>query len=234
MRSLRGGNVISFKGVWVSYSGSDRPAIRDVNLEIREGELVLITGPNGAGKTTLLETSLGLLKPFIGEVRLLGVKTSSRKVIAARKSCSYVPQDFMKPPFEAYTAMHVILLGFASYKSAFEGTDGQDIERVEHIAELLDIENLLDKPIGTLSGGQQQRVMIARALARKPKLALFDEPFSSLDREVRMIVSNSLRGYVDEENTTVVVVSHDVSPIVDLADTVIKMNNGRIEEVDRG
>lgn len=234
MRSLRGGNVISFNGVWVSYSGSDRPAIRDVNLEIREGELVLITGPNGAGKTTLLETSLGLLKPLIGEVRLLGVRTSSRRVLAVRKYCSYVPQDFMKPPFETYTAMHVILLGFAPYKSIFEGTNGRDIERVEYTAELLDIESLLDKPIGTLSGGQQQRVMIARALARKPKLALFDEPFSSLDRESRMIVSTSLRRYVDEENATVVVVSHDVSPIVDLADTTVKMKDGRIEEVTHG
>ncbi len=234
MRSLRGGNVIGFNNVWVSYSGSNRPAIRDVTLEVREGELVLITGPNGAGKTTLLETSLGLLKPFLGEVRLLGVKISSRKVITARKSCSYVPQDFMKPPFETYTAMHVILLGFAPYKSIFEGINGRDIERVEQIAELLGIESLLDKPIGTLSGGQQQRVMIARALARKPKLALFDEPFSSLDREGRMIVSTSLRRYVDEENATVVVVSHDVNPIVDLADTTIKMKDGKIEEVDYG
>ena len=234
MQSLRGGSIVSFDGVWVSYSGSDRPAIRDVTLEVREGELVLITGPNGAGKTTLLETSLGLLKPFIGEVRLLGVKTSSRKVVAARKYCSYVPQDFIKPPFEAYTAMHVILLGFAPYKSAFEGINGQDIERVERIAELLDIESLLDKPIGILSGGQQQRVMIARALARKPKLALFDEPFSSLDRESRMIVSTSLRRYVVEENATVIVVSHDVSPIIDMADAAVKMKDGRIEEVDRG
>jgi len=234
LQSLRGGDVIRFDDAWVSYSGSDRPAIRDVSLEIREGELVLITGPNGAGKTTLLETSLGLLKPFMGEVYLLGVKTSSRKVIAARKSCSYVPQDFMKPPFETYTVMHVILLGFAPYKSIFEGMNRQDIERAERVAELLGIESLLDRPIGTLSGGQQQRVVIARALARRPKVVLLDEPFASLDRESRLIISNSLRSYVDEENATAVVVSHDVNPIMDAADTVVKMKDGRIEEVAHG
>jgi len=79
----------------------------------------LITGPNGAGKTTLLETCLGLLKPMRGRALLLGVDTRRRRIIHARRRCSYVPQNFMKPPYEAYTALHVILLGFSAYKAPF-------------------------------------------------------------------------------------------------------------------
>ncbi|MEM2291493.1 MAG: ATP-binding cassette domain-containing protein, partial [Candidatus Korarchaeum sp.] len=105
--------ALRLEDVWVSYSGSGRPAIREVNLSLSSGESVLITGPNGAGKTTLLETCLGLLKPFRGEAFLFGVNTKSRRVADVRKLCGYVPQNFMKPPEESYTVRQVISMGLA-------------------------------------------------------------------------------------------------------------------------
>jgi len=220
--------VVKLKNVWVAYSGSDRPAMRNINLTVSLGKLLLITGPNGAGKTTLIETCLGLLKPYRGSAYLFGVDTRSWRIRYSRKMCGFVPQDFMKPPFETYTVRHVIRLGFAPYKSIFESLTEDENRRIQRISELLEIEDLLDRPIGTLSGGQQQRAVIARALARRPKALFLDEPFSSLDREGRKLISSVIREYVDSEGASVIIVSHDVNPIIDYADIVVKMENGRI------
>ena len=220
--------VVKLKNVWVAYSGSNRPAMRNINLTVSLGKLLLITGPNGAGKTTLIETCLGLLKPYRGSAYLFGVDTRSWRIRYSRKMCGFVPQDFMKPPFETYTVRHVIRLGFAPYKSIFESLTEDENRRIQRISELLEIEDLLDRPIGTLSGGQQQRAVIARALARRPKALFLDEPFSSLDREGRKLISSVIREYVDSEGASVIIVSHDVNPIIDYADIVVKMENGRI------
>ena len=225
---MRFSEAVKLRDVWVAYSGSDRPAMRNVNLTVPLGKLLLITGPNGAGKTTLIETCLGLLKPYKGSAYLFGVDTRSWRIRYSRKMCGFVPQDFMKPPFETYTVRHVIRLGFAPYKSIFESLTEDENRRIQRISELLEIEDLLDRPIGTLSGGQQQRAVIARALARRPKALFLDEPFSSLDREGRKLISSVIREYVNSEGASVIIVSHDVNPIIDYADIVVKMENGRI------
>jgi len=222
------GEVVNLKDVWVAYSGSDRPAMRNINLTVPLGKLVLITGPNGAGKTTLIETCLGLLKPYRGSAYLFGVDTRSWRIRHARRMCGFVPQDFMKPPFEAYTVRHVIRLGFAPYKAIFESLTEDEDRRVRRVSELLEIEDLLDRPIGTLSGGQQQRAVIARALVRKPKALFLDEPFSSLDSDGRRLISKVVREYVSAMDASVIIVSHDVNPIIDYADVVVRMENGRI------
>ncbi|MEM1984879.1 MAG: ATP-binding cassette domain-containing protein, partial [Candidatus Korarchaeum sp.] len=195
--------ALRLEDVWVSYSGSGRPAIREVNLSLSSGESVLITGPNGAGKTTLLETCLGLLKPFRGEAFLFGVNTKSRRVADVRKLCGYVPQNFMKPPEESYTVRQVISMGLAPLGSLRTELEA----RIDGISSLLGIGKLMEEPFGRLSGGQQQRVMIARALVRKPKLLLLDEPFSSMDLEMRSILAEVLRDYSAREDAAIVVVS---------------------------
>lgn len=214
--------ALRLEDVWVSYSGSGRPAIREVNLSLSSGESVLITGPNGAGKTTLLETCLGLLKPFRGEAFLFGVNTKSRRVADVRKLCGYVPQNFMKPPEESYTVRQVISMGLAPLGSLRTELEA----RIDDISSLLGIGKLMEEPFGRLSGGQQQRVMIARALVRKPKLLLLDEPFSSMDLEMRSILAEVLRDYSAREDAAIVVVSHDSVPLN--LDRVIRMNCGRV------
>ncbi|MEM0017226.1 MAG: ATP-binding cassette domain-containing protein [Candidatus Korarchaeum sp.] len=214
--------ALRLEDVWVSYSGSGRPAIREVNLSLSSGESVLITGPNGAGKTTLLETCLGLLKPFRGEAFLFGVNTKSRRVADVRKLCGYVPQNFMKPPEESYTVRQVISMGLAPLGSLRTELEA----RIDDISSLLGIGKLMEEPFGRLSGGQQQRVMIARALVRKPRLLLLDEPFSSMDLEMRSILAEVLRDYSAREYAAIVVVSHDSVPLN--LDRVIRMNCGRV------
>ena len=222
--------AVRLEDVWVAYSGSGRPAIRDISLVFLRGEFTLITGPNGAGKTTLIETCLGLLKPLKGRVLLLGIDTRSRKIIKARRKCSYVPQDFMKPPYESYTARHVIELGLALEKLS----GSREVEkRIEWVSRLLGIEDLLDKPIGILSGGQQQKIYLARALARKPEVLFLDEPFSSLDKESREHLASVLRKYVDEKKASAIIVSHDTGPVAELVDCTVIMEEGRVVRVER-
>lgn len=224
-------DVVMLENVYVAYSGSDKPAIIDINLNVELGELVLITGPNGAGKTTLVETCLGLLKPLRGRAFLLGINTKSSKIVKVRRQCSYVPQNFMKPPYESYTVEHVIKLGLASFKLPFESQSVDEKERIEEVANLLGIQNLLNKPIGMLSGGQQQRVVIARALIRRPKVLFLDEPFSSLDYDARTHIAKTIKSYVEEHRASAIIVSHDINPVVKLVDKIVKMRNGRIVKV---
>jgi len=223
--------VIRLDNVSVAYSGIGKPAIENINLSFKEGKLIVITGPNGAGKTTLIETCLGLLKPFKGRVSLLGIDTRSRKVINVRKLCSYVPQDFMRPPFETYTARHIIKLGLAAKKQLFDVSTLDYTSKLSPTIKLLNIDNLLDSPIGTLSGGEQQKIFIARALVREPKILFLDEPFSSLDRDSREIVADVVRKYVNLNRATALLVSHDLNPVKSIADEIIKMRKGKIVEV---
>ncbi|MCS7102404.1 MAG: ATP-binding cassette domain-containing protein [Candidatus Korarchaeum sp.] len=219
--------VVRLEDVWVSYSGSERPAIRGISLSLSSGESALITGPNGAGKTTLVETCLGLLKPVRGDAFLLGVNTKSRKISEVRKLCSYVPQDFMKSQEESYTVKHVISMGLAPLKSPFRAISVELEEDIKRTSTLLGIRDLLSEPFGRLSGGQQQRVIIARALVRRPKLLFMDEPFSSLDLEAKSFLSETLKDYVSREKATLVVVSHDPNALQGF-DRVLRMECGSL------
>jgi ABC-type Mn2+/Zn2+ transport system ATPase subunit len=209
---------VKLKNVYVAYSGSRKPAIRGINLALDKG-IHVITGPNGAGKTTLLETILGLLKPYKGEAYLFGVNTKSRDIFKVRRMCSYVPQDFMKPPTEAYTGLDVVKLGLV-----FNQTHDSILE----LAEKLDALDLLDKPFGKLSGGQQQKIIILRALARNPELLLLDEPFSSLDGKTKIKLCDILK---DFEDKLVLIVCHDTSIVKEISNSIIKMEEGKIVDI---
>ncbi len=223
--------AIELSNVYVAYAGSGKPALHSVSLSVELGKLVVVTGPNGAGKTTLVETCLGLLKPVSGSAKLLGVDTRSTQISRVRRRCGYLPQNFMRPPSEAYTARHVIAMGLASLKRVLEPLTISDLERIERVARELGIEDLLDRPLGRLSGGQQQRVFLARVFVREPLVAFLDEPFSSLDPEARSVVASYIRRYVDEKRATVVVVSHVLEPLEELADMVVELRDGRVARV---
>ncbi|MEX0568620.1 MAG: metal ABC transporter ATP-binding protein [Candidatus Njordarchaeota archaeon] len=221
--------AIEAKNVFTTYPKSNDVALKNININIPYKTITLITGPNGAGKTSLLELILGFLKPIRGSLYVLGMKMPkmSKKI---RKMCSYVAQNFMKPPNTPYTSLDVIIMGLAPYKGPFETINKEEKEYLRDIASFLGIEDLLNRPFGTLSGGQQQRIMLARALIRRPILLLLDEPFSSIDRETRVILSSMIHSIKENFGTTIIVVSHDVKPIIDYADGIIKMKNGRIVE----
>lgn len=224
--SLQDDLAVKLVNVSTYYSGERRPAIADINLELRVGDFALIVGPNGSGKTTLLETILGLLKPRRGRVYLFG-KELGRSGERLRRLCSYLPQDFMKPIDEPFTVKEVIAMGLSSLKPLGRLRE-REWREVYHTLELLGIEELVDKPFGRLSGGQQQKVMLARALVRRPKLLLLDEPFSAMDRESRKQLASILLPNLSKSGVTIVMVSHDLSFKPEGYTRLIEMEAGRI------
>jgi len=211
-------------GVSTTYEGEKMPAIRDISLSIRSGELVSVIGPNGAGKTTLLETILGLL-PSEGLVEVFGldVRRHGREV---RRRAGYVPQDFMVGPETPFLAKDVVMMGRAAKIGLFRLPSHEDWAIVEAVMAELGILDLANRPIGKLSGGQQQKVMIARALAKEPELLLLDEPFSNLDAPSRALVCDLVSGLRDEFGITVLVVTHDLTAMPDDCDKVALLNGG--------
>lgn len=223
---------IELRNVYVTYRDVERPALRKINLSIGENKLVVITGPNGCGKTTLLETCLGLLKPFKGVVKLLGIATTDRQLHVARRLCSYLPQNFMRSPHESYTVKQVIAMGLFSTKGFPNTLTPKDLQKIKDVAKLLDIYNLLNEPIGKLSGGQQQRAFLARALVREPLILFLDEPFSSIDPMGRERLTSVIDNFTRERNATTLTVSHVVNKELNrVADAVINMSNGEVADV---
>ncbi|RLI05985.1 metal ABC transporter ATP-binding protein [Candidatus Bathyarchaeota archaeon] len=222
--------AVEFQGVSTYYFGEAKPAITNVWLKIPPKSLTLIVGPNGSGKTTLLETLLGLLKPKFGRVKLLGYDVPEQ-VNVARRMCGYLPQDFMRPPGEPFSVKEIVGMGLASNKP-FGKLNENDWLMVEEALNLVGIDDLANRPVGRLSGGQQQKVMLARALVRKPKLLLLDEPFSALDETSRRFIAETLLPSLIEDGCTVVMVSHDVSFKPKGCTMTVRMNSGRIVEVN--
>ena len=221
--------VVELLNVSTHYYGERRPAIRNVTLRIPSSTFTLIAGPNGSGKTTLLETILGLLKPSTGVVKMLGYEIP-REASKARRFCSYLPQDFMKPASEPFTAREVVAMGLSSRKS-MGWLSEEDWMQVDRMLSLLGMLEYADKPFGKLSGGQQQKVMLARALVRNPKLLLLDEPFSAMDRESRSFITKTIFPRLLDSGCTVILVSH-VFELESIApNLIVEMREGRVEEV---
>lgn len=219
--------AIRLKGVSTVYEGERRPAIRNVNLTFEKNELVYVVGPNASGKTTLLETINGLLPIFKGRTSVFGldVKIHGRLV---RCEIGYVPQDFMVEPGEPYTALDVVMMGRYGKIGVLNRSNERDREKVVEAMKLLEIDRIAQRPMGKLSGGQQQKVMIARALAKEPKILLLDEPFSNLDPESREKIPFLISRLHEERGLTTLIVTHDVHGMLDACRRVVVMNKGRI------
>ncbi len=221
--------AVELENVSTYYYGEKRPAIRDVSLRIPAGALVLITGPNGAGKTTLLETIIGILKARRGRIRVFDYEVP-REAAKVRRMTSYVPQDFMKPPAEPFTAREVVAMGLSSMRPLGRLTES-DWNRVDQVLELLGMSEHSEKPFGKLSGGQQQKIMIARALVRDPKLLLLDEPFSAVDRESRQLISRRIFPRLLNQGCTILFVSHHPEPGLLEPDMIVELREGVLRKV---
>jgi len=218
--------ILKINNVSTTYEGEKRPAIRDIGLTVNAGELVYVIGPNGAGKTTLLETVNGLLCYTKGGVSVFGLDLweSAGKI---RSHIGYVPQDFMVEPNEPFTALDVVLMGRFGKLGVITRPTRSDVDKSYEMMELLGIEDLADRPVGKLSGGQQQKVMIARALAKEPKLLLLDEPFSNLDPDSRKKIMGMIEDLNDSGLTTLIV-THETGSVIETCQRIIVMVNGEI------
>jgi sulfate transport system ATP-binding protein len=204
-----------------SFAALDR-----INLEVRSGELLALLGPSGSGKTTLLRIIAGLDWPDAGEVQFDGVNALSRSV--RERHVGFVFQHYAL--FRHMTVFENIAFGLR-VKPRQERPSEADIRaRVQKLLSLVQLGWLADRYPSQLSGGQRQRIALARALAIEPRLLLLDEPFGALDAKVRKELRRWLRDLHSEMHVTSIFVTHDQEEAMEVADRVIVMDKGRIEQ----
>lgn len=216
--------VIELRGVEVAIGG--RTVWRDVDLEVEAGEFVAVLGPNGVGKSTLLKALLGLLPPSAGEIRVLG-----RPAGAAGHDIGYLPQRRSFDPGLRIRGVDVVRLGLDGDRFGVPlpwRTQGRRElrRRIDELIELVGAKEYARRPVGECSGGEQQRLLIAQALARRPSLLLLDEPLDSLDLPNQAGVAGLIERICRDQGVTVLVVAHDVNPILGFLDRVVYMAGG--------
>jgi sulfate/thiosulfate transport system ATP-binding protein len=205
----------------------DFVALDDVSLEVRDGELAALLGMSGSGKTTLLRIIAGLEAPDSGTVLFHGEEATQRS--ARDRQIGFVFQHYAL--FRHMTVFENVAFGLRVKSRRQRPSEAEIRERVHELLKLVQLDWTATRYPSQLSGGQRQRVALARALAVRPGVLLLDEPFGALDAKVRQELRRWLRGLHDELHITSVFVTHDQEEALELADRVVVMNAGRIEQV---
>ena len=203
------------------------PALRGANLDIRSGELIALLGPSGSGKTTLLRTIAGLEFPDAGQILFGGVDTAPLPV--SERRVGFVFQHYAL--FKHMTVLDNITFGLRVRNSKNRPDKAAIRKRGLELLDLVQLSGLDKRYPAQLSGGQRQRVALARALAIEPSVLLLDEPFGALDAKVRKDLRRWLRELHDKTGVTTIFVTHDQEEALELADRVVVMNRGSIEQV---
>lgn len=203
------------------------PALHDVSLEVRSGELIALLGPSGSGKTTLLRLIAGLEQPTTGRI-FFGDEDASAKSIRER-NVGFVFQHYAL--FRHMTVADNIGFGLKVRPAQTRPASAAIRQRASELLDLVQLSGLEKRYPAQLSGGQRQRVALARALAIEPKVLLLDEPFGALDAQVRRDLRRWLREIHEATGHTTVFVTHDQEEALELADRVVVMSQGRIEQV---
>lgn len=202
-------SVVKLEDVWVSYH--ETLALRAVNMEIEDGELLGLIGPNGSGKTTLIKVILGLVKPDRGRVEVFGVPPE--KLGPKHYLIGYVPQRSQGDWSFPVSVIDVVLMGRYGRIGLFKRPSATDREIAMRALEDVQMQDFARRQLAELSGGQQQRVLIARALATEPKLLLLDEPAAGVDAYGEEKFYELLKGLREEHGLTIVVVTHDIAVV---------------------
>jgi len=202
-------------------------ALDDVSLDFPSGELVALLGPSGCGKTTLLRIIAGLEKSDGGQVLFYGEDASERHV--RERQVGFVFQHYAL--FRHMTVFENIAFGLRVRPRRTRPPEADIRRKVHELLELIQLDWLADRYPAQLSGGQRQRVALARALAVEPKVLLLDEPFGALDAKVRKDLRRWLRRLHDELHITSLFVTHDQEEALEVADRVVLMNHGKVEQV---
>jgi multiple sugar transport system ATP-binding protein len=204
-------------------SFGDFAAVKDSTFVVRDGEFFCLLGPSGCGKTTSLRMIAGLELPTSGQIVLDGEDVTFKR--ASQRDIAMVFQLFALYP-------HMNVRQNISYPLRNAGLPKLQIKsKVAEIARILRIEHLLDRPVSGLSGGDRQRVALGRAIVREPKAFMMDEPLGALDAEFRRVMCGELRALHDRLRATTVYVTHDQLEAMSLADTIVVMNLGVIEQL---
>ncbi|RDJ06195.1 ABC transporter ATP-binding protein [Rhizobium grahamii] len=198
-------------------------ALNGIDVAIEPGEFVALLGPSGCGKSTALNCIAGLLALSGGEIRLGGTRIDQLE--PERRGFGMVFQSYALFP-------HMSVLKNVGFGLAMQGIKGADADRrIRDALALVRLESQADKLPGQLSGGQQQRVAIARAIVIRPPIVLMDEPLSNLDAKLRLEMRAEIRGIHDQIGSTTIYVTHDQDEALSLADRIVVMSQGNIEQI---
>ncbi|MGA0539523.1 sn-glycerol-3-phosphate import ATP-binding protein UgpC [Neotabrizicola sp. VNH66] len=215
--------AITLSNVSKTYPGARAPSVADIDLTIRDGEFIVLVGPSGCGKSTLLRMVAGLEEITGGEVRIANRVVN--RVDPADRDIAMVFQNYALYP-------HMTVRENMAYGLKNRKTPAAEIEaRVAEAARMLELAPYLDRKPRALSGGQRQRVAMGRAVVRKPAAFLFDEPLSNLDAKLRVSMRGEIRRLQRRLGTTSLYVTHDQLEAMTLADRLVVLNGGRIEQV---
>ncbi|MET9021940.1 sulfate ABC transporter ATP-binding protein [Actinopolymorpha sp. NPDC004070] len=206
----------------INKSFGDTPVLRDVSATVESGSLTALLGPSGGGKSTLLRVIAGLEQPDSGTVRISGVDAT--RMAPQRRNVGFVFQHYAA--FKHMTVFNNVAFGLQVRK---RGKD-EIRRRVTELLELVHLEQMANRYPAQLSGGQRQRMALARALAVEPEVLLLDEPFGALDAQVRKELRAWLRRLHDEVHVTTVFVTHDQEEAIEIADSIVVLANGVVEQ----
>lgn len=215
--------TLELKQIRKTYPKADQETLKGIDISIDSGEFLILVGPSGCGKSTLMNTIAGLENISSGEIVIDG-----RDVAAVEPKDRDIAMVFQS--YALYPNMTVrgnIAFGLKIRKMPDDQIDAE----VNRVAEMLQIDHLLDRKPSQLSGGQRQRVAMGRALARRPKLYLFDEPLSNLDAKLRVEMRHQIKRLHQKLNTTIVYVTHDQIEAMTLADRIAVMKDGILQQL---
>ncbi|MCX7299112.1 MAG: ABC transporter ATP-binding protein [Rhodobacterales bacterium] len=197
-------------------------AVQSSTFTVKDGEFFMLLGPSGCGKTTTLRMIAGLELPTSGEIWIDGEEVAQKP--ASQRDIAFVFQMFALYP-------HLNVRRNISYPLVSQGMPKALVkEKVAEVAKILGIEGILDRPVGGLSGGDRQRVALGRAIVRRPKAFMMDEPLGALDAEFREHMAEELRALHDRMRATTVYVTHDQLEAMQMGDKIVVMNHGVVEQ----
>ncbi|WP_208591986.1 ABC transporter ATP-binding protein [Gracilibacillus suaedae] len=222
---------MSIKISQISKQFDQFTALKDIQLSIEPGEFIAILGPSGCGKTTLLRLLAGFLSPTAGSIEIgeSQVGTAKRSLPPEQRNIGMVFQSFALWPH--LNVKDHIRFPIQHHRFVPSALKKNEAKRVEEVLKMVDLESFADRMPSELSGGQKQRVALARAIAPKPELLLMDEPLSNLDAELRMEMRNEIQSIHRLTGATIVYVTHDQGEALAMADRIVVMNQGEIEQV---
>ena len=213
----------SIKVINLKKSYGSKEAVKNINFEIKENEIVGLLGPNGSGKTTTIGMILGLLKPSSGEVLINGLKIEKYRNDILQKINFISP--YIELPKKLTVKQNLIVYGkLYSVKNLKE--------KIDYLVNKLRLENLLNRITGELSSGQKNRISLAKAIINDPNVLLLDEPTASLDPEIGDFVRTFLENYKKENKVSILLASHNMDEVTRLCSSIMMMKNGSI--IDEG
>ena len=212
--------ILEYKEINKSFGA--KQILKDINLQIESNKIVGLLGKNGSGKSTLFKSILGLIKIKSGQILVDGVDINKLKEKERAKYIAYVSQNIMLPPLTVY---EIVSMGRMPYYNFISNKSDKDV--IEEILKKLNIFDLKDKIATELSGGERQLVSIARALAQKSRVIVFDEPTSNLDIKNEVFFKKTIKELVKTENISILISVHDLTNAYDLGDSYVFVKEGK-------